>query len=198
MDYTKPPEVVEEKDPTKMKLDAVVSHKKIKKGVITKIFETFVKKDVKEIRKYAIESVVVPKVWATIVDIICYISGASPSQVEKVKSVVDVVSYEKIFDQKANTAEAPKENTVPFGSLENIAYKSKRDAETVLKAMKEVIGKYGLITIENWFDLSEKDSGDNHQLYCSYGWRDLSKVPEPYYSGGSWYLNLPKAQPINK
>lgn len=195
MDYTKPPEVVEENDPTKMKLDAVVSHKKTKKGVVTKIFETFVKKDVKEIRKYAIESVVVPKVWATIVDIICYISGASPSQVEKVKSVVDVVSYEKIFDQKQAT-EPPKDNTVPFGSLENIPYSSKRDAETVLKSMREVIDKYHLITIENWFDLSQKDSGPNHELYCSYGWRDLSSVPEPYYSSGSWYLKLPKAQPL--
>ena len=194
MDYTTPPDVMnDKKNPANIKFDGVASGKKTEKSLTSKLIDLFVGKDMKEVKTYALKSVVVPKIKSTIVDIVCYILGTNPGQIEQVKSVVDSVSYNNFYANPQPSASA----VGTLGSFPNIKYRSEEDAKKVLTRMKEIVNEYKLITINNWFDISEQDAGTNYQLYCNYGWRDLRTVTI-YQSGGWWYLNLPKAQPINK
>lgn len=191
MDYTNPPDVKKEENPANMKFPGVVSSKKVKRSLTDRFLDLFVEKDISKIKNYATEKVIKPKIRSIIVDIICYLFGTTPNTVENIKSVVDSVSYDQMYTGTANVSPT----ATMLGSFPNLKYKTESDATLVLIKMREIISKYGLITINNWYDISQQEAGANYQLFCNYGWRDLSTATV-YQSGGWWYLQLPKAQPI--
>lgn len=74
-----------------------------------------------------------------------------------------------------------------------LVYKSKMDADAVLKSMFETLSFYKTVSC---FDLYEFSGVPANPLDRSYGWRDLSTA-EVGLGGGGWIIKLPKALPLD-
>lgn len=74
----------------------------------------------------------------------------------------------------------------------DLVYKSKIDADAVLRGMNEWILQYGVVSC---FELYELSGVPTIAIDRNFGWRDISTASIGL-SGGGWVISLPKALPL--
>ena len=104
--------------------------------------------------------------------------------------------YEFISDEEAPRRQS--NNKVSYRdayyrkNVDNIIFDSRETAENVLEASKEIINKYGVVTIADMYDLSGLDTPYTGQKY---GWVDLKEAKIIRVRQG-YELVLPEMIPI--
>lgn len=88
---------------------------------------------------------------------------------------------------------APQQPDSSVYRYAQLVYKSKIDADNVLRSLFETLAVYKTVSC---FDLYEFSGVPANPLDRSYGWRDLSTA-EIGMGGGGWIIRLPKALPLD-
>ena len=165
-----------------------------KKSGIHNLTEVFVSEDAGNVKSYLREDVLIPGIRKILYTIISegahmiFLGGAGAR-----KGVgSSKISYRDFYEQK-DVVRRPETTRNRFDH-DDILFDSRGDAEAVLDEMIEVIGKYGLVTVADMYDMAQLS-----QPYTSnrYGWTNLSSA-EVKRVGGGYILDLPKAKPIER
>lgn len=161
--------------------------------------ELIAQKDGSVVRGYLFKDVFVPTFKRLIfelitgaVDMILY-GGNAPSMKSQGTSN-PYVSYNSRYSSRP----VSKPNTVSgvdVFSFEKIMFTSKADALAVLDQMFELLSRYHLVTVAQFYDLSNFIT-DNPQA-TKFGWMDLSGAEVVSDYGGGYFIKLPKSYPID-
>ena len=179
----------------KEKVQKVVSNSVVvkKKGILDKFNELFVLEDVHSVFKYVIQDIVIPKLKEMFKDSVdggldAWLHGTSRPVNRNNQSRVQ---YGKYYDQSPPYNPQRRDKSVMDWST--IEYSSRYDAENVLKAMKETIRKFDLVTVAKFYEFS----GINEYDYNAYdfGWINIDDAYIDRSRRG-YVIRLPKPSSI--
>lgn len=100
------------------------------------------------------------------------------------------IAYSQIYQNQNNQQFAQPRQTSTY-SYDNIAYRTRGDAEVVLAQMRELLDIYKNVSVNDLFDLSGITS-PNGYTDNKFGWRDLS-MARVVQAGSDFMILLPKA-----
>lgn len=109
-------------------------------------------------------------------------------------SSVETPSYKRYYDTPINEAKTTRKHS----GYEILSYDTKGKAISVLVSMKDIIYRFKVVNVLEYYELSDY-STDDYSL-AHYGWTDLSTVREDdikLNSKGRWEIRLPKAILLN-
>lgn len=187
--------------------EVVKSPVKIKKNEMRKLADIFISEDISNVKNYIFMDVLVPAIKKAIYDIVTngidmFLYGGAG----KASSGGAKVSYRSYYDQKNNNNNAPayrgSENTNKTNNAFNyqdLVYRTRPDAELVLKQLQDVIAKYGVATINDLYDSIPDNMMPDVPVpftTTSYGWMNLNNVKAVRVRDG-YVLTLPKAIPVD-
>lgn len=169
-----------------------------KKSQIHKFTDIFVAEDIRDVKTYLIDDLLIPSIKNTILDLI--VEGATiifkgePGRNRKSGSSVDYVSYRRYADRDRRDDRHRDTRTRTSYGFDDIILESRGEAERVLTRMDELIDTYGFVTVADLYDLVGKTCNytDN-----KYGWTNLSSAETVRVRGGDYMLRLPRAVVID-
>lgn len=188
----------ERQNPEKKKVEPVINGKvkTRKKGEIHKFAEIFIAEDASNVKSYIISDIVIPAVKKAISDIITtgidmlLYGEAGKSK----KSSSSKVSYRNYYEHDNDRIRAGSGNRRNRFDYDDILFDTRGDAESVLDAMNEIIGQYGIVSVSDLYDLANVAS-DNYTMN-RYGWTNISGATTVRVRDG-YVLKLPRAIPLN-
>ncbi len=161
----------------------------------------FAQTDPNTVSGYVIKDIVIPKFRSIIYDIVTsalemfLYGGSTPTN--RASSNNSYRNYNGAYTFKPN-GPAPKSPTVTgmdIFQFQKIMFQSKRDAMAVLDTMTELLERYSLVTVAQFYSLANYNV-DNVQAN-KFGWFDLSSAEVVRDYDGEFYIKLPKASPID-
>lgn len=170
-----------------------------KKGVIESAIDAFVKEDIPNIKEHLLSDILIPTIkntiWDTftnVLDMILYNGSGHRINNEPGSSRIPYVSYNKYSNnqQTNNTNSIARRNNYNFSY---ITFKSKYDADDVLKQMDEIMDQYKLVRVADLYELIGKTPDFTDQKY---GWQDIRSA-KVVQSRGGYHIELPKPLPID-
>lgn len=174
---------------------------KTKKNEIRKLADIFISEDVANVKSYIFMDVLVPAIKKAIYDIVTngidmFLYGGTGKG--KSGPSGTKVSYRSYYDQKNNNSGyRGSENTKSNNALdyEDLVFDNRGDAEMVKQQMKDVIGRYGVVTIADMYEMANPNLTAPYTGH-KYGWMDVSSAEAVRVRDG-YILKLPKAVPID-
>jgi hypothetical protein len=106
------------------------------------------------------------------------------------------VSYRNYYERKDNNSGyRGSENVKPRNGFEydDIIFSNRGEAENVKQQMQDVIGRYGVVTVADLYDMADLTAPYTSQKY---GWMDVSGAEAVRVRDG-YMLKLPRAVPID-
>lgn len=189
----------EQKAAEKEKLQKVTTGqvKTVKQNGLKKFVNNFVNDDVPKVKDYVIKDVLVPAVKKAISDIVrngidMFLYGADAGRT-KGKTTASKVSYGGFYESPRPSGSG-RYSSRTYTDFEDIEFEKRGDAEYVLEMMEDLIDRYKIVKISDFYDLAGV-STSNYQL-CNYGWTDLraayvQRTPRGYI------IQFPKAMPLD-
>lgn len=173
---------------------------KTKKNEVRKLADIFISEDISNVKNYIFMDVLVPAIKKAIYDIVTngidmFLYGGSGKN--KSNSNGGKVSYRNYYDQKNNNNSGYRgsESTSNRSGFdyEDIIFNTRGEAEAAKQQMMDVIGKYGMVTVADLYDMASLSAPYTAQKYgwISVGGVDVVRVRDGYV------LKLPRAVPID-
>lgn len=169
----------------------------IKKNEGRKIANMFISEDIRTVKTYVIEEVIVPMIRNGIVEagktfIEMMFLGSDRSEKRRT-SLSDRVSYRRYYDDRNSLRYDEPVSTSDKFDYRDIVLKNRVDAERVILDMKGILKEYKIVRVGDLYDLV--DETPPHTAF-DYGWTDLSRAAiKPVRNG--YMIILPKAMPID-
>lgn len=171
---------------------------KIKKNEARKLADIFIQEDASNVKNYIFMDVLVPAIKKAIYDIVTngidmFLYGGTGKGKSGVSGTK--VSYRNFYEQKNNNGGYHgSENTKSNNAFDydDITFTNRGEAEAVKQTMQETIGKYGMVTVADLYDMIDQPAPYTSQKY---GWMDVSSAEVIRYRG-DYKLKLPRAVPI--
>ena len=163
-----------------------------KKG-LNKLASIFISDDVKNVKSYAIEDVLIPSIKKAVVDIIK--NGAEMifyGRSGRPRSTADRISYNRIYDDRDRRRDDEPRSRARF-SYDDITVADKGEAEAVLDRLCETVREYGAARVADLYDLLGVTS-DNY-TDNDYGWTNLRNARVVRVRDG-YAFDLPRALPL--
>lgn len=186
-------------NPSEKKIEKVVTGaaKLKKKSEMKRLADVFISEDIDNVKTYILMDVLVPAVKKAISDIVTngidmILYGETSSARNKTNTTR--IAYGKMYDQNSDLRRDYQSNSRSGYDWGDIIFETRGDAESVLDAMNDIIGQYGIVSVGDLYDLAGK-STDNYNLN-KYGWTDISGCKSVRVREG-YILKLPKALPLN-
>ena len=177
----------------------VKSPAKTKKNEVRKIADIFISEDVSSVKNYIFMDVLVPAIKKAIYDIVTngidmFLYGGNGKS-KNTTSGGTKVSYRNYYDQKNSPGHRASEtNRVQNGfEYEDVIFPSRGDAENAKQQMQDIVGRYGLVTVNDLYEMAMLSAPYTSQKY---GWMDVSNVGVERVRDG-YVLKLPRAVPID-
>lgn len=166
-----------------------------KKNEVHKFMDLIIAEDWATVKASVVEEVVVPTIKKLISEMITNgldIFMYGEAGVHKKNSTASRVSYRSYYD-KNNDRDRAEHRTRNSYSYDDVIINSRSDAEEVLMRMDELMSKYGLVRVADFYDLVDITGSytDN-----KYGWDDIRSA-RIVRAGDGWSIRLPKALPID-
>ena len=189
--------------------DTVPEEKRVQKVVkgnvrtrtneVRKFADIFISEDIANVKEYIFMDVLVPAIKKAIYDIVTngidmFLYGNTGRT--KSNSSGTKVRYNNYYDQKSTPVNyRGSENTRSNNSFDydDIEFDDRGEAELVKQQMQDTIGRYGVVTVADLYDLVDLPAPYTSQKY---GWMDVSNA-EVVRSRGKYMLKLPRAVPID-
>lgn len=173
---------------------------KTKKNEIRKFADIFISEDVSSVKNYIFMDVLVPAIKKAIYDIVTngidmFLYGGSGRG--KSNSSGQKVSYGSYYDRKNNNngnnrGSENNKNRNGF-DYDEIVFNNRGEAEAVKDQMQATIGRYGVVTVADLYDMVDLSAPYTSQKY---GWMDVSNTEVVRVRDG-YVLKLPRAVPID-
>lgn len=161
-----------------------------------KLTNLFISEDASNVKSYIILDVLVPAVKNAIsaivkdsVDMIFGTGGGGSGR----KAASSRVSYRSYYDDKPSYRGRESDNYSGRFDFDDILFNTIGDAENVRRQMLDTIGRYGLVTVSDMYDMAGLVAPYTADRY---GWTSL-RTAEPMRVNGGYILRLPKASPID-
>lgn len=177
-----------------------------KKSVVKKFAETFLQNNVKSVKEYIFEEVMVPALKSAVseivtqgVDMFLYggtsndRGGYSSSRNRSRSSYVSYnnVSNDRYANSRSHTREASRANKVHH--FDDIIFGSAKEAETVLDCMYSIIDEYDFVSVSDLYDLVGITASftDNR-----WGWHSLAGAYVHRAPRNGWVITFPNTEPL--
>lgn len=168
-----------------------------KKNELHKLADVFISEDVKNVKSYVFNDVLVPAIKKAISDIVrdgidMILYGDTGGRGRR-SSGSNYVSYRNYSDRRDDRGARPEPRQRSRFDMDEILYESRGEAEAVLTHMCDTIERYGLVTVSDMYDMS-----DLEQPYTGnkYGWTNV-RTAEVMRVRDGYVIKLPKAMPID-
>lgn len=190
-----------QEDKQNKKIETVVtgSTKLQKKNKVQKFADIFIAEDAANVKDYILFDVVIPAVKKAISDIVTtgvdmVLYGESGRSHKS--NMTSNVSYRSYYDRdndrvRAGSAYSNRHSTF---DCTNVIFNTRGDAEAVLDAMNDIISKYQIVSVSDFYDLAGVSS-DNYTMY-RYGWTNIGGATAVRVKDG-YILKLPRAIPLD-
>lgn len=166
---------------------------KVKKK--SKLADIFIAEDVKNVKSYVIMDVLIPTIKDAISDIVkggidMILYGESRKRSNSTPA--STVSYRSYY----NSDRKPVERNVATNPYKynDVIFETRGEAEEVLSKMDEMVERYQLVSVADFYDMAGLSSEftDN-----KYGWTNIRNAEAVRVRDG-WTIKLPKAMPIDR
>lgn len=166
-----------------------------KKGEIQKFADVFISEDAQNVKSYILMEVLVPAIKKAISDIVTngidmVLYGETGRSGKRGAS--SKVSYRSYYENN-NRREANPNRVRNSYDYDDIIFDNRGEAERVLSSMDDVISTYGVVSVNDYYDLCGLDGNYTGQKY---GWTDIRNAQVMHIRDG-YVIKLPKALPIN-
>lgn len=194
------PAKTEKKEIEKVNLKGTVVVKK--PSFISRLKETFIAEDARDVGDYILWDILVPTIKRTIRDIIVGSAdrvflgtgvSSSSSNLYRERGVTYVrrTDYGAVSRPTIKATGVKVENKpqsrINFG-LDDIVFDNYEDAASVLERLVDYLDTYGQVTVDDYFDLIGKSSPFTTQ---SWGWKSLSSASIVTTTNG-YFIKLPR------
>ena len=177
--------------PTK-KVEKIVTGiaKPKKKSTIRKLSDIFISEDIADVKSYVIWDVIIPLLKRAVsdtVDMMLY----GESGKNRRNSNASKVSYRDYWNKPERNKRATSPRTVY--DYDDIVLESRGEAEEVLIRMDELIDKYAIVSVADFYEMVGVTGNftDN-----KYGWTDIRSASVVRVRDG-YMIKLPKAMPLD-
>ncbi len=165
-----------------------------KKNGFGKFFSNFFgdEEEIGEIKHHIVGDLVVPTIKDILLDSLAALLGVSGrrSSVSR-RSSVDRVSYGRYYeDSRARPVAA---RTTAMFNTDDVSFAEKGDAEFVLDRMFEMLERYGVVRVTDFYDLAGVSVD---YTATKYGWSSLRNAKVMRTRDG-YIIDLPRAMPID-
>lgn len=172
---------------------------KTKTNEARKLADIFISEDISNVKNYIFMDVLVPAIKKAIYDIVTngidmFLYGGSGKG--KTSSNGSKVSYRNYYERRDNNSGYKgSENVKSRNGFEydDIIFSNRGEAENVKQQMQDVIGRYGVVTVADLYDMADLTAPYTSQKY---GWMDVSGAEAVRVRDG-YMLRLPRAVPID-
>lgn len=167
-----------------------------KKSGASKLANTLLSEDARNVKSYLVSDVLIPAVKKTLVDFVkdgveMLVYGSTRRGDRR--PIADKVSYHSRYDRRDDYPSESR-SRMRF-DYDDIILDSKGEAEMVLTRLDELIETYGHARVGDLYDLVGKSCD---YTYNDYGWTNLSTAKTVYVRGEGYGLELPRALPIRR
>lgn len=181
------------------RVNAVVSGqaKTKKKSGFRKVADALIAEDASNVRDYIFSDVIIPSLKKTINDVVTntlemFLYGKSGG-VSKTSS--SKISYRSYYDGKKSDISDRSSRVRDGFDYDEIEFETVGDAESVLVGMSDVIDRYNVVSIGDFYDLAGIQTS-NYNLN-NYGWTSLNGA-KVVRTGTGYIIKFPtRAIPIN-
>ena len=184
----------EEKKVTKV----VNSPVKTKRNDVRKLADIFISEDISNVKNYIFMDVLVPAIKKAIYDIVTngidmFLYGGSGKCRNSQPGAK--VSYRNYYEQKNNGGYRASDNVRHSNAFDydDIIFNNRGEAEAALQQMKDIVARYGVVTVNDLYEMTPLSAPYTSQKY---GWMDVSNVDIVRVRDG-YILKLPRAVPID-
>jgi hypothetical protein len=164
----------------------------------------FAQTDSSTVGQYLVRDILVPYFRKVIFDLVTstvdmFLYGGSTPTNKAVPGRGSYVNYNAGYSNRQQPQLTQNNRGVVTGTdvfnFEKIYFDSKRDAMAVLDSMCEILSRYSLVTVSQFYQLANQDI-DNVQA-TKFGWFDLSGADVVRDYSGTFFIKLPKPSPID-
>ena len=178
------------------KIEKVVSGevRQKKKNWAQKAFGSFIAEDAQNIKNYVLWDIMIPAFKSMIDDTVhMALYGHSNSGNRKSSSPVSKISYSNYYDRDHDRRyDRPVKSSTSY-DYTDVVISNRGEAEEVLSRMDEILDRYGMVSVADFYDLVGVQGRytDN-----KYGWTDLRNASVIRVRDG-YIIKLPKALSID-
>ena len=178
------------------KVETIVSGKvrTKKKGLVQKALDLMMPEDVTDLKSHMIEEVLIPCAKDTIRDIVDLMlfgerRGGRPGG----NKGGTKVSYRDYYDNKNGRRDYNQVRAKSNFDLVELVFDTRGEALEVLRAMDDIIDRYGMVTVADYYELSGIQSAytDN-----KYGWKNINNADTLSVRGGGFTIRMPRPLPL--
>lgn len=165
-----------------------------KPSIAKRILGHFVSDDIEEVKRYLKDDLIIPSIKSGILSALEMVFFHRTGGYGYFRPI----DYSKASNQRPTTyTYSSRQNRgyvdagqvkMSNGGLKTILYKTRMDAQTVLRTLDEQIDIYGEATVMQYYDASDIDSQFTD---AKWGWKDLSMAMICPTSGG-FIINMPR------
>lgn len=171
---------------------------KTKRNDVRKLADIFISEDVSNVKSYIFMDVLVPAIKKAIYDIVTngidmFLYGGSGKGRNNQPGAK--VSYRNYYEQKNNGGYRASDNSRQSNAFDydDIVFNNRGEAEAALQQMKDIVARYGIVTVNDLYEMTPLSAPYTSQKY---GWMDVSNVDIVRVRDG-YILKLPRAVPID-
>lgn len=171
---------------------------KTKRNDARKLADIFISEDVSNVKSYIFMDVLVPAIKKAIYDIVTngidmFLYGGSGKG--RNNQPGSKVSYRNYYEQKNNGGYRASDNVRQSNAFDydDIVFNNRGEAEAALQQMKDIVARYGIVTVNDLYEMTPLSAPYTSQKY---GWMDVSNVDIVRVRDG-YILKLPRAVPID-
>lgn len=189
-------EAQKKSDISEKKIEPIVTGKIKKKSEARRFADSFLSEDISSVRQYVISDVLIPAIKKAISDIVTEgidILLYGESGRSKKSSATSKVSYSKFYDKDDRRGPQPVRSAV--FDYDTISFNSRGDAEAVISALEDIIDRYGVASVGDFYDLAQV-STTNYSAN-KYGWTDIRTAEPVRCRDGGYIIKMPRAMPID-
>ena len=181
--------------PPPKKVEAVVTGSRKKQSGFKKLADMFIKEDAHNVGTYILTDVLIPalvKIFffkqKTAYDMFFYgQAGRSRRNGGPIR-----VNYRGRYNGDSDWRDRPVARS--RFDYDDIEFDSRGDAEMVLDAMRDIIARYDVVTVNDLYDLANLDNPYTMQRY---GWINLDSAYVMRNRNNKFVLKLPRPSPID-
>lgn len=165
------------------------SAKAKKKSELRKIADAFIQEDAHTVKNYIFNKVLIPAIKKTFSDIVTnsldmFLWGKGGDR--RTRGSSERISYRRYFDEPRPRDSERRQRSYNY---DEIVLDSSDEAEEVLERMDELLRRYKMVSVADFYDLVgiTGKTTDNH-----YGWTDL-RTAEVVSDRDGYLIKLPRA-----
>lgn len=182
--------------PEEKKIEKVVEGKaKIKKNEVRKFADVFISEDIKNVKSYVLMDILVPAIKNAIIDVVTdgvnmiFKGDTGRSSKARSSTYVSYRDYSRRDDRRAIGSERERSRF----DYDDIVFESRAEAERVREKMEGVIDQYGVVTVNDLFDMADLTAPYTSNKY---GWTSI-RNSEIVRTREGYVIKLPRAVPID-